>query len=908
MHRFARALLVPATLVFALQSHATTWTVPGLANTPGRNGTFFSSELKLRNPGTEPAEATFDLLPIVGPPAAPATRTIAAGETLVLSNALRDLWGEGDRAGTVRITAGQDLFLTGRTYNSADPSGTFGLGLEPVRDEELLAAGETGHVAWVSESDDGARGFRTNIGVVLATPGSSVVVVVLGSSGAELGRRTFTGGPQAYQVGVRDVASGDLSVARLELRVTAGKATGYSAVVDNVTGDGFTVPPRRITPGRWADVFLNGASRGAGRFGTFYRTDVRLVNPEGVPRTVTVSGVSLVAGGQGFPASAEIQLPAHSVREVVDVLAALLLAPEGTSGSLRFETDGPLLVLGRTSNIRPDGATFGALQRTSEADAFLRFGRSGTFVGLIQGATAPGFRTNVGFLAGHAGALVDLTLRDRAGAVVATRPGALSLGSRAFWQPPLSDLFPGTTIPEQATLDVTPTEGSVDVYASFIDNGTGDPVIYPFAEPIAALPPNFSATSPCPPSPGVAGLVNQGTVLSRVDVDTSRYPEALCNDGTPGVFYVRRGSGAGANRWILFLEGGGSCSSGDSCAKRWCSIETNFGAAKMSNRYAPPGGVGGGGILSTRDDSLFRDFSKVWVYYCSSDAWSGRSADRPLVDATGRLYTIHFQGARILEAVVNELRAGVTYTDAATGAAVTLPSLDDADAVLFVGESAGSAGVQRNADRLGPILERTNRNPGGLIYRALIDAANDPSNTASSSYEADGTQGLKVSAALYSARVDESCLATHPSDTWRCGDPMHVREHHITTPFFARQDLIDPNQLDDFGTPQWEFGAQLFQYGQFSWDHLDRLSRARTTAEEKDAMTVDPGVYGPHCDEHTALRNNAKFFDDKVALGGSLFSYHDTFRNWLLGSGGQAVVLEARPTVEPAPKSAVCNP
>lgn len=252
-------------------------------------------------------------------------------------------------------------------------------------------------------------------------------------------------------------------------------------------------------------------------------------------------------------------------------------------------------------------------------------GRTGTFIGLSQSSVAPGFRTNVGFLSGPAGAVADLTLRDRSGATVATRSGAAVLGAYAFYQPPLSDLFPGTSIPEDVTLDVTPTDGTVDVYASFIDNGTGDPVIYPFAVPEVALPGNVAATSPCAASPGVAGLINAGTTLSRVDLDTTRYPEAVCNDGTPGLFYVRKGTGAGANRWIIFLEGGGACFEGTECARRWCSVDTAFGAAKMSNRYAPARGVGGGGILATRADSAFTDFNKAGVYYCSSDVWSGRS-------------------------------------------------------------------------------------------------------------------------------------------------------------------------------------------------------------------------------------------------------------------------------------------
>ena len=293
----ARLALVCLMLSPFVPGLAATWTVPGLSNAPGRNSTFFVSELKVRNPGTAAVAVTFELLPIVGGAVSPATRTIAPGETLVLPNALQELWGAGDRAGAIRLTAAEHLYSSARTYNNADPAGTFGLGVEAVPEERLLSAGQTGHVGWIAESPDGSRGFRTNVGIVLPAAGAAVDAIVYGADGLEKGRRTFSGGPLATQVGIRDIAAGDLAVARLELRVTAGKATGYSAVVDNVTGDGFAVQPQRITPGTWADLSLNGVSRGPGRFNTFFRTDARLVNPDGVPRTVTVSGGTMSSLG-----------------------------------------------------------------------------------------------------------------------------------------------------------------------------------------------------------------------------------------------------------------------------------------------------------------------------------------------------------------------------------------------------------------------------------------------------------------------------------------------------------------------------------------------------------------------------------------------------------------------------------
>jgi hypothetical protein len=86
--------------------------------------------------------------------------------------------------------------------------------LEAVPDDGILGDGETGYVGWVSESSHAATGLRTNAGLVLPEAGSSVDAVVLGSEGNELGRRTFSGGPQAFLVGVREIASGDLSLWR----------------------------------------------------------------------------------------------------------------------------------------------------------------------------------------------------------------------------------------------------------------------------------------------------------------------------------------------------------------------------------------------------------------------------------------------------------------------------------------------------------------------------------------------------------------------------------------------------------------------------------------------------------------------------------------------------------------------
>ena len=46
-------------------------------------------------------------------------------------------------------------------------------------------------------------------------------------------------------------------------------------------------------------------------------------------------------------------------------------------------------------------------------------------------------------------------------------------------------------------------------------------------------------------------------------------PQAVCNDGTPAAYYLQKGTGSGANRWVLYLEGGFWCWDKSSCDLRY---------------------------------------------------------------------------------------------------------------------------------------------------------------------------------------------------------------------------------------------------------------------------------------------------------------------------------------------------
>src|SRR5664280_2024727 len=178
------------------------------------------------------------------------------------------------------------------------------------------------------------------------------------------------------------------------------------------------------------------------------------------------------------PLTQTFTVPAGKIRDVVDVLDSLLGLPVGSAGALRFKSDASVAILCRTSNVDPAGikpGTYGAQQKPRQLLSFLMSADAGAVVTGIRQNGA--FRTNIGFAAGADGADYALALKNTAGATVATATG--SLGAFGWTQPHVHDLFPSVTIPDDATLLVRVTSGSVDVFDSSIDNASGDPVVTP---------------------------------------------------------------------------------------------------------------------------------------------------------------------------------------------------------------------------------------------------------------------------------------------------------------------------------------------------------------------------------------------------------------------------------------------
>jgi len=427
---------------------------------------------------------------------------------------------------------------------------------------------------------------------------------------------------------------------------------------------------------------------------------------------------------------------------------------------------------------------------------------------------------------------------------------------------------------------------------------------------------------------GEVAAVTPGSTLFRIFIDTGVFPAAVCNDGTPGVIFAKRGKGADVHRWLIYLQGGGDCKDGDSCAARWCSQGTKFGMDKMSSHFTPAS-IGANGIFNPRIDNKFRNWSKVFVYNCSSDAFGGTTG-RTLTATGGVTFDLPMRGGTILNAVLTTLRrapgpGGIVPPIAQydeTGDMVpdkAMPDLDLASQVLLFSSGSAAQAIGHYADRVRDLL-MANDVDGDIDVKVLIDAGNTPkteeldwSRLPNPDYEATmQARWLEEYVFLRSTQVDSSCLAYHQpiGDEWRCADPIHVLHNHISTPLFAREDVMDPN------AQPWPFGRLGLEDVDFAiraHHDIGELAYLDHFSEEGSYMSggvelTPAGLFVPQCQDHTAIRNEEGFFDVRVRAGpkhGKKLSYHDVLHRWVSGNEPTRALV---PIPTPNPETGMIEP
>ena len=172
--------------------------------------------------------------------------------------------------------------------------------------------------------------------------------------------------------------------------------------------------------------------------------------------------------------------------------------------------------------------------------------------------------------------------------------------------------------------------------------------------------------------------------MELVHLNTSKYPLAVCNDGTPAGFYYKK-SPTSSPMWLVHLEGGGWCWDNDSCSKRKRT------APQLTTNKLWRKSIDKTGIFD--DDSTknpLHDANKIFVPYCTSDGWMGHASAR---NENNHWY---FMGQKVIEAVLDTLITDPLYN---------LGHTPKVDILAFSGCSAGGRGAMVNLDYIPGIIK-----------------------------------------------------------------------------------------------------------------------------------------------------------------------------------------------------------
>ncbi|KAH7938447.1 hypothetical protein HPB49_023716 [Dermacentor silvarum] len=225
---------------------------------------------------------------------------------------------------------------------------------------------------------------------------------------------------------------------------------------------------------------------------------------------------------------------------------------------------------------------------------------------------------------------------------------------------------------------------------------------------------------------------------------------AVCNDGSPAGYYIRKRPGN--RRWILFLEGGWHCYDDKSCAGRWMRTRQ-----LMSSLQWP-------------------DSRQGW--YLTVPAMHG--AER----RTGKTETGYaFMGSLILQSVVRELLGRGLY---------------EGKLLLLAGSSAGGAGVLLNVDRIADLLASLGSK---VKVRGVVDSGwfldNDPfeARECLEPYSCAPVETIKRGIRLWNGQVPDRCKPLYSDyEQWRCYFGYRIYPT-LKAPTFVFQWVFDEAQM-----------------------------------------------------------------------------------------------------------------
>jgi hypothetical protein len=444
-----------------------TWTVPGVANADGT-----VTRVAVTNKGRSAASVTFNFLPVdASVIVLPETRQVDAGQTLILDDALANLWSLNGQSGTLSIDGDQPLNIHGRRL-TGDGSRSLGTRLPLISETSVLQKGQSGFLLWAAQTGDDATGSRTNLLLTLLDPGTQVIAVLHDANGAKLGTQYVNGDAGAYILPVPLFTDADVPQARFSVIVASGRAVAALETHDQASGDlaiSEATSSQELTTGN----LINDDVHTTASDSQTLVTDLRLANVGSGTLTFPLSS----GGGTRV-----ITLPPGGMLEILDHLEVYLGAHPDRSGSFStFVSAGvgrpDLVMQARLRVVNNDGSP-GALteiHRSQPPTASFEAGQTAIVDGLppIGGRVFLVLRS----MAARTPAVVQVQ-GFKAGSGATGDPVEIALASNEVRFAELAGIPGLSDLTEGDSIAVTVTAGNADVRAFLSRPGSNDPEVW----------------------------------------------------------------------------------------------------------------------------------------------------------------------------------------------------------------------------------------------------------------------------------------------------------------------------------------------------------------------------------------------------------------------------------------------
>ena len=449
--------------------------LPAVGRTPGAFDSYWVTDVIIQNPSDAPQRVDIRFAPSGATNvAAESARsvTLAAREIRLIEDVLLSLFGLESGLGAFFIEPESGIVMTSRTY-SKSANGTYGFGMNAM---DVYAAAASARFPLTFAGAFLGQNYRTNIVVTDAgDSGSRAAVRAAGPSGllglSNVSFEVAPRGQQQYnsispQLGLYPHETGALL-----FRPINGSATASIFATDNRTNDATYFPPDLPAP---IVRTIPAVGHVDGANNAHFRSDIYLYNPSS-----TMNMVMLQFKMWDSPEMMTINLTMlpNEARVIPDVLQTLF----GRSGiaRLRYQsigTTGAVRVTSRTYSLAENGGTYGFLMPPLNN---FQSGGMGDTLEILGSVSAADYRTNIGlvdlnaFTTGNA-INVRVEIIDRNGntadSFTATVPSAGGMQ--------LNDVFRnrGINVSGPVLIKVSPLNGIVGAYATFIDNRTNDAV------------------------------------------------------------------------------------------------------------------------------------------------------------------------------------------------------------------------------------------------------------------------------------------------------------------------------------------------------------------------------------------------------------------------------------------------